>query len=1064
MVASHPTDASTSAANQTLNSLPVAARSTRVTDIFVKRPVVAFVISAALILIGLRSALDLPVLQYPKIESASLVITTPYIGASAETVQGFITDVIERAASSVPGIDYIDSITQAGLSTVTAYLELNEDSTAALAELSSRISQVRFELPAGAEDPAVSVVRADRPTAAWYLDVLMDEGVERADVTDYLSRSVVPQLSSISGVQEVRLLGDRDPAMRIWLDPDRLASYDISTQDIEQALQLNNIIATVGASDNGAQRIDLLMDATLTSVEDFTRIVVRESNGTLVRLGDIADVKLGEIESTAMTRLLQETTVFLAIYPLPGTNEIDIADRMYVVLDEVNKSLPDGITIDIGFDVTTYMRAALKEIFITLIETVLLVGLVVIFFMGSFRTALVPLVTIPISLLGAVGAMAIMGFSLNLLTVLAVVLSVGLVVDDAIVVVENVARHIRNGMNRFDAALASSRQLFSPIIAMTLTLAAVYAPIGFLSGLTGVLFKEFAFTLAIAVLISGFVALTLSPIMSAYAIPPNARESHLSRRINAGFLGLQNAYRKVLTTLLQHNGKVLFVASFIAVLAVPFFLFSKSELAPTEDESRINVVVSGPPEASLAYTERYMHSVVAAMEELPGTDIMWQVLTGSGAYSGMQFKPFEQRDKSVHEMLPIAFGSLSQIGGVSARPVLPSALPTAGRFQIELVVMAPDDAETMLPYASQIVQTAMRSGKFMWADSDLRIDLPQATFKLDRERIADLGMDVADVSRQLGLFLSGNFVNRFDLDGRAYRVIPMIVEDGRPNPGALMNLKIRTPDGDLLPLSALATLEESVAPRLLGKFQQNNAFRIIGGLLPGITPDQGLLALEEIIASVVPVEYSIDYAGESRQQHKEGNTLIGVLGFSLAFVFMALAIQFNSIRDPLVVLLGSAPLAISGALLFTYFGWTTINIYSQVGFITLVGLIAKNAILVVEFARQLQIEGASKLDAIRESAVTRLRPVLMTTGATVMGHFPLVLVAGAGAEARNSIGIILVAGMLIGTLFTLVILPSVYLKLATNHYANQQKNKNSRDQTNYDASTADTSDLAASPI
>ena len=708
-------------------------------------------------------------------------------------------------------------------------------------------------------------------------------------------------------------------------------------------------------------------------------------------------------------------------------------DSLYEVLEAINKSLPDGIQIDIGFDVTSYMRDALREIFITLAETVLLVGLVVVIFMGSFRAALVPLVTIPISLLGATAAMALMGFSLNLLTVLAIVLSVGLVVDDAIVVVENVARYMREGMDRFEAALMSSRQLFSPIIAMTLTLAAVYAPIGFLSGLTGVLFKEFAFTLAIAVLISGFLALTLSPIMSAYAVPPNGRESAITRRVNRIFSALQHGYGRILDRLLANNGKVIFVAAFIGLLAAPFFMFSKQELAPTEDQGSMNVVVSAPPEASLDYTERYMFDVVDAMQSLPGHTDMWQVLFGSAAFGGMKFVPSAERDNSVHELLPRAFGALSQIGGVTARPILPSALPTAGRFPVELVIMSPERAEDMLPHSNAIVRAAQNSGVFMWADSDLRIDLPQARFKLNRERIADLGMDLVDVSRQLSIFLSGNFVNRFDLEGKAYRVIPMLEETGRPNPDALLNLKIRTPAGALLPLSAIASLEKTVAPRLLGKFQQNNAFRIFGGLLPGTTPEQGLLTLERIAADVLPANYSIDYAGESRQQRQEGNTLIGVLGFSLAFVFMALAIQFNSFRDPLVVLLGSAPLAISGALLFSYFGWTTINIYSQVGFITLVGLIAKNAILVVEFARQMQVEGYCKLDAIKQSAVTRLRPVLMTTGATVMGHFPLVLVTGAGAEARNSIGIILVAGMLIGTLFTLLILPSVYLKLATTH-------------------------------
>ncbi|NOX50071.1 MAG: efflux RND transporter permease subunit [Gammaproteobacteria bacterium] len=1015
--------------------LPRTATTPRITDIFVERPVVAIVISMVLVLIGVRAAIELPVLQYPKIESSSLEISTPYIGASAATVQGFVTEPIERAATSIPGIDYVDSQTSAGNSLVTAWLKLNVDSTDALAELNTRLSQIRFELPAGAEDPAVRVRRADRPQAGWYLDVPIRPDMNRALITDFLVRRINPQLAAISGVQEVLLEGGREPAMRIWLDPDRMAVFNISAQDVTTALTRNNMIGTIGSSENSERRIDLLIDTSLHDVAEFEDLVIRQTEGALIRIRDVARVALGAVEPRGTARTTQKPAIFISVWPLPGANEIEIADEMYLILDRINKDLPDGLEISIGYDVTTYMRNALREIFITLAETVLLVGLVVVLFMGSLRTAMVPLVTIPISLLGAIGAMSIMGFSLNLLTVLAVVLSVGLVVDDAIVVVENVARYMRNGMSRYEAALASSRQLFAPIIAMTLTLAVVYAPIGFLSGLTGVLFKEFAFTLAIAVIISGFVALTLSPVMSGYVNSRRADESRFTIFVNNLFSAAQERYRVLLDKLLCRNGQVLFVAFFIMLLAVPFFLFSQSELAPREDQSAIRVVVIAPPEASLDYTERYMYEVVDVMLALPGSTEMWQVLFGSGAFGGMQFVDFNDRDMSVHEMMPMAFRNLSQIQGIRAFPLLASALPTAGRMDVELVVMSPDSANEMLPYSIEMINAALKSGVFMFADTDLRIDLPQAKFELNRERIADLGMDVAQVSRQLAVFLSGNFVNRFDYHGKAYRVIPMVEDFNRLNPTALLNLKIRTPAGDLVPLSTLASLRDTVAPRVLGKFEQNNAFRITGGVIPGTTKEQALSVLEQAANDVLPPEYSIDYAGESRQLRVEGNTLIGVLGLSLVFVFLALAVQFNSFRDPLVVLVGSAPLAISGALAFTFFGWTTINIYSQVGFITLVGLIAKNAILVVEFARQMQMQGMSKLEAIKESASTRLRPVLMTTGATVMGHFPLVMVSGAGAEARNSIGIILVAGMLIGTTFTLFILPSVYLWLAERHYA-----------------------------
>lgn len=1021
------------ASDMNIKLLPRTAKIPRITDVFVNRPVVAIVISLLLVLMGVRAALDLAVLQYPKIESSSLVITTPYIGASAETVQGFVTEPIERAAASIPGIDYVDSQTTAGMSTVTAWLRLNENSTDALAELNTRLSQIRFELPVEAEDPAINVVRADRPNAGWYLTVPVKDSMSRPDLTDYLTRQVLPKFSSIPDVLRAELGGGREPAMRIWLDPDKLAVFNVSTQDVTTALARNNIIATVGASESSARRIDLMLDTNVIDQQEFERLVIREVDGALIRIKDVARVELGAVEAFETSRFSQKAVVFIAIYPLPGANEIAIADRMYEVLEEVNGELPDGMRIAIAHDVTAYMRNALREIFITLIETVLLVGLVVILFMGSLRTALVPLVTIPISLLGAIAAMSVMGFSMNLLTVLAIVLSVGLVVDDAIVVVENVARYMREGMSRYEAALASSRQLFAPIIAMTLTLAAVYAPIGFLSGLTGVLFKEFAFTLAIAVLISGFVALTLSPVMSGFVNRSHGEEARFTQLVNRLFGWTQDRYRGIVSHLLQHNGKVLFVAGFITLLAVPFFLFSQSELAPREDEGMIQVATTSPPEASLDYTERYMYDVVDAMKALPGAADMWQVVFPTGGFGGMGFVDFHERPMSVHQLMPLAFHNLSQIEGVKAFPILPSALPTAGRMDIEMVIMSSDSASEMRPYAVAMVEAALRSGTFMFADTELRIDLPQARFELDRERIADLGMDMASVSRQLSVFLSGNYVNRFDLNGKAYRVIPMVEDYDRVNPAALLDLKVRTQSGDLIPLSAIASLKETVAPRVLGKFQQNNAFRITGGVLPGNTKERALSALEEAAESILPGSYSIDYAGESRQLRQEGNTLIGVLGISMIFVFLALAIQFNSFRDPLVVLIGSAPLAISGALLFTYFGWTTINIYSQVGFITLVGLIAKNAILIVEFARQMQEKGLSKLEAIKESTATRLRPVLMTTGATVMGHLPLVLVTGAGAEARNSIGIILVAGMIIGTAFTLFILPSVYLWLASTH-------------------------------
>ncbi len=1011
-------------------------------DVFSKRPIIAIVLSLALILLGIRAAMDISILQYPQINSSSITISTPYIGASAEVVQGFITDPIERAASSVPGVDYIDSNTTPGLSSVTIWLKLNQNSAEALAELSARIDQIRFELPEGAEDPAIQVVRADRPFAIFYLPINFDaenSGMSRTEVTDYFSRNVSPTLASINGVQRIGLEGSRTPSMRIWLNTQKMSALNIAADDVSAALRVNNLIATIGNTENDQQRISLLTDTNLTNVEEFENLVVRDTGSNQILIRDIATVELTEEEGMTTARLNKDNVIYISVWPLPGANEIEIGDDLYVMVDEINASLPRGLSIGEGYDGTIYMRNSLREIFITLGETVLLVGLVVLVMMGSFRTALVPLITIPISILGAIAAMSAVGFSLNLLTVLAIVLSVGLVVDDAIVVVENVSRYMRSGMGKMQAALASSRQLLAPIISMTITLAAVYAPIGLLTGLTGALFKEFAFTLAIAVLISGVVAVTLSPIMSAYACPEGGKEGKITKKINGYFENLQHIYGKVLVKTIELKAHVLVGAFVLALLSAPFYLFSLKELAPTEDQSSITVIIESAPEASLEYTLEQMNDVVDTMLEMEGAKLMWQIINPSAGFSGVDFVPVNERSQSVQDMYWQVFGKLSQVPGVKAFPVLDSPLPTAGNFAVELVVLSSAPYQEMKVYADKLVQAANQSGKFLFANTDLKIDLPQVRFMLDRGKIADLGLDLANVNRQLSTLLSGNFVNRYNQDGRAYRVIPMISPTERLNPQAIMDLQIRIADGSLIPLSAIAELKTETAPRVLAKFEQKRAFRIFAEVIPGTTKEQGLSTLEDLATELLPTAYSYDYAGESRQIRLEGNTLEGVLLVALVFVYLVLAIQFNSFRDPLVVLLGSVPLALSGAMMFSFLDFTTINIYSQVGFITLVGLIAKNGILIVEFANHMQRQGLKKLEAVTRAAQTRLRPVLMTTAATVLGHFPLVLVSGAGAEARNSIGIILVAGMLVGTFFTLLVLPSVYMLLASDHTQDDKK-------------------------
>lgn len=1006
-----------------------AANRRTIVDVFVRRPVLAIVLSLFVLLIGLRAAFGLPIQQYPRIDASSLIITTVYVGAPAETVRGFITEPVERAVSAIPDVDYVDSTTTAGVSTVTVWLNFDADSADALARVTAQLNGIASDLPEEAESPSVEVRRVDRPQALFYIAVTSEQRT-LAQLTEYLSREVQPVMSSLPGVQRIGLEGSRPIAMRIWLDPLKMAEFDVSATELRAALTRNNVLSPIGSAENESVETDLLVETVLKTPEDFERLVVRREGKSVIRIADIARVELGAESATLDVRYNTEQAVYLSVWPAVGANEINVGDAVYAALDKARASAPPDISIRTAYDGTLYTRDSLKEIAKTLAETILIVGIVVILFLGSIRTALVPLVAIPISLLGAVAAMAALGFSLNLLTILAIVLAVGLVVDDAIVVVENTIRHVRDGMPRIDAALLSVRELFLPVISMTITLAAVYAPIGFLGGLTGALFKEFAFTLATAVIISGIVALTLSPIMSAM-VASRTTEGPVARIAASGFERIRHVYEPALDVALANRGPVLFFSAVMLAIAPLMYAFSLRELAPIEDQGSINVVLASAPDASLDYTVQYSNEVVDKLLTMPGADYVWSVRTAQGGFGGLEFKPWNEREDSAPDLLQPTFFKVGEAPGVTAFPILPSSLPNAGNYDVELVVLSSASPEEMLPYAQQMVGAALASGSFIFADTDLKIDRGTTRIDLDRDRIADLGMDVSDVSQQLGTLFAGARVNRFDYQGRSYEVIPQIEDAARLSPATLETIRIQTPTGELIPLSAIAKLVDETEPRALGRFQQLNAFRVFGGLVPGTTKETGLATLETAAAQILPSNYSLDYAGESRQIRQEGETLGGVLAISIAFVYLLLAAQFQSFRDPLIVLLGSVPLALSGALMFTFLNFTTINIFTQIGLITLVGLIAKNGILIVEFGNELQARGRSRFEAAREAALVRLRPVLMTTLATVFGHLPLILVSGPGAGARNSIGFVLVGGMVIGTLFTLFAVPALYSLLAS---------------------------------
>jgi len=1002
------------------------------TDVFIKHPVLAVVVNLVILLVGWRALSGLPVQQYPKIESSSVVITTVYTGASAETVRGFLTTPIERSVSAISGVDYLESTSRAGLSTVTVHLKLGHSSVAALAEVTARLQQVRTELPAEAEPPVVEVQRADRPYASFYLSFTSSQRDGPA-MTDWLLRTLQPQLSTLPGVQRVTFEGGRQLAMRVWIDPARLSAVGLAPGDVYAALLRNNFLAAVGQTKGNLVQVNLLTNTDLRTAEEFKDLIVAERKGAIVRLRDVATVELGAEEATTVAKYGQKEAVYLGVWPLVGVNEIEVAHRLRTEMDRIRPTLPPDVDMQMAYDATVFMEDALQEISKTLTETILIVGLVVFLFMGSVRTALVPLVAMPISLVGAAIVMSAAGFSLNLLTILAIVLSVGLVVDDAIVVVENVERHVREGRTRREAALLGARELVGPILAMTVTLAAVYTPIGFQGGLTGSLFLEFAITLAAAVVVSGIVAVTLSPVMSSRFVQEHGHETRLTALVNRGFDAVRRAYSRLLDGAIGMRWAVVGASVAVMLAAWPLYSYSRKELAPVEDQSHISLFMLASPDSSLAATNRASLEVVKAIESFPEAKFMWSLTSNWGAFGGMVTKDWKQRPRSTEQMYGEVFGAVSQIPGLQVFPRLDPPLPTPGQYDVELILQSAAPVEQLQDAVGQVLAAGWRSGKFLYVDTDLKVDLPEARVVIDRERVADLGLDLAGVGRELGTLLGGAYVNRFNYFDRSYKVIPQIGDAERATIAPLLDLKIKTPRGELVPVSSFTHVETEAAPRTLQRFQQRNAVRIFGGVKPGVTKEEGLRVLETAAGAITGRGIVLDHAGESRQIRREGGALTTTLLFAVILIYLVLAAQFQSFRDPLIVLLGSVPLAISGALVFSFLDLTTINIYSQVGLITLVGLIAKNGILIVQFANKLQEEGAVKLAAIREAALTRLRPVLMTSAATVFGHLPLVFVTGPGSQARNSIGMVLVTGMTVGTVFTLFVVPVFYLLIAAEH-------------------------------
>ena len=1016
------------------------------TDLFISRPVLAIVVNLVIIIAGVQAIFTLNVRQYPRSDNASVTVTTVYVGANAELVRGFITTPLERAIAAADGIDYLESQSAQGLSTIRARLKLNYDATKALAEIGSKVDQVRGDLPPEAEVPVLNIESADSQFASAYLSFSSDI-LQQNEITDYLVRVVQPRLSAVEGVQRAEILGARTFAMRVWLKPDKLAALNVSPVQVRQALAANNYLAAIGRTRGSLIQVNLTANTDLRSVEEFKNLVIRQQAGTLVRLADVADVVLGAEDYDAEVRYSGQTAVFMGIFPLPNANAIDVIKRIRAEMTLVQKELPTGLEARVAYDATDYINNAIQEVVTTLGETLLIVVVIIFLFLGSLRSVLVPVIAIPISLVGGIFLMQVFGFTINLLTLLAIVLSVGLVVDDAIVVVENVERHLREGRSPFDAAILGARELIGPIIAMTVTLIAVYTPIGLQGGLTGSLFREFAFTLAGAVTISGVVALTLSPMMTSKLLTAEDEQHWLPTRINAGFERVKRFYGRVLDSALSARPAVYLMWGTLSLLVVPMWMFSAEELAPSEDQGVIFGIVDASANATLDQTSKFAAAANDVFQSMPETQFTFQITFPTSGFGGMVVKPWDERERTVFQILPEVQQKLQGIPGIQMFPVTPPALPGGGQFPVEFIIASTAATQEILDIAQQVQAKAMQSGLFAFPPIiDVKIDQPQSEIVIDRDKVATLGLNLQQIGADLTAAVGGNFVNRFNIAGRSYKVIPQVERIGRLNPEQLQNIYVTGPNGQLMSLSTVASLRNSTEPRSLNRFQQLNAVKISGVAIQPL--DQALRFLEDEAAKLMPLGYMIDYTGESRQLRLEGGSkFFATMGFAIIMIFLVLAAQFNSFRDPFVILLGSVPLAMFGALLFTFLkmpnpnipfplteGWTTtLNIYSKVGLVTLMGLIAKNGILIVEFANKLQIGGRPKLEAVREAALIRLRPILMTTAATIAGHLPLTLVTGAGAAARNSIGLVLVGGISVGTLFTLVFVPALYMLIARDH-------------------------------
>jgi multidrug efflux pump len=1000
------------------------------TDIFVKRPVLATVISLLILVLGLRSLNLLPVTQYPKTENAVITVTTIYTGASPDLVAGFITTPLENAIAQANGIDYLQSSSTQGLSTITANLRLNYDANKAMTEISAQVNSVLNQLPPDALKPTIKL-SVGQTTDAMYMAFYSDT-LPSNKVTDYLLRVVQPKLSTVDGVQQAEILGGRQFAMRVWLEPDKMAAYGVSAAQVRQVLAANDFISAVGRTEGQMVTVDLIASTGVHSVDEFKKLIVKSQNGAIVRLGDVAHITLGAEDYNTSVVFDGLHAVFIGIKVAPAANLLTVIDRVRHVFPQIQSQLPQGLQAKIVYDSTDYINSSIHEVLQTLIEALVIVTIVIFLFLGSIRSTLIPIIAMPLSLIGAFLFMLVLGYSINLLTLLALVLAIGLVVDDAIIVVENVHRHMELGSSPFEAALAGARELGSPIIAMTIVLIAVYLPIGFMGGLTGALFTEFAFTLVAAVVVSAIMALTLSPMMCSKFLKQDSGKQRLVHFLDQLFERVRLRYVHVLKGVLDYR---LVTAVFALIVLVSiYFLYatSKKELAPDEDQGVVLINGTAAPNATLQQTELYSNQIINIYKNLPEHAHLFMINGYQGlntVIAGIVLKPWDQRSRTQMQVQPIIQKELNDITGLKAAAFPFPPLPGARGFPVQFVLGTTEPFLRLYDVSQELVKRAEASGMFFFVDNDLKYDKPQTTIVIDRNKAADLGLTMSDIGQDLGAMLGGGYVNFFSISGRSYKVIPQVQQRHRLNAAQLENYYIRTGSGAMVPLSTVASLKTTVVPETLNHFQQLNAATISAVTRPGITTGQALTWLGQQAKEVMPPGYTIDYAGQSRQYVQESSALLVTFFFSIIIIFLVLAALFESFRDPLIVLI-SVPMSICGAMIFISLGLSSLNIYTEVGLVTLIGLISKHGILIVQFANDLQRAGKAKREAIEEAAGIRLRPILMTTAAMVLGVLPLITASGAGAVGRFDMGLVIATGIGIGTLFTLFVVPTMYLFLA----------------------------------